>query len=649
MKKWVGFCSISLFAILFCLLALPSFALESDAGAGDSLREIVYGVSADSIVVPPIHSEFAVSATSPGFSATDSAYLKNIDTTLTAIRQGLGLPYKYLNLGQMLEQMLLEIRASNQGSSGDLSGLSTALDSIKTLLTPTGTYKWGFQSVSVPDTFAKLFTTFMGNWQDTVLLSKGAYFLDAAGNVGTLGAVVSQVNVIQNGFLGIGTVLRQIRGDLEAPANTAQLSPSTGNQTVSSNASSFFHVINSDLLGIGALLRTSNDWSNRILSSDQNMYAAIGLFEKSTSNFLTAIHNNTADMYEYLSVYQEAYLDSLSNNFDNYLMYFSQFRNSFGWKNSGSFESSFLSLYRDVQNMRQIVDGTAFNSPNPFWLGGTDKHLDADGNLVGDPKGISLIDVLNLALQSNHKDNSSIIHQLTPEGEYRWGLIDRYKAPDTFSSLFLEYMSRIFSLNGTTGIFLNEKGSLSANFSGYTGVAEIAGSGFVGLVKHLDGKNFERTVSWLDSDTLEATEEPIETDNMLDALLASQGVLQRDLAKLRHVLADDLDIEASDRTDPVKQEIVSNFTGDGNAAATPGQVVDMTAASTGISNALNTGASLGDALPVITRWEHVSFFSQSVASALDTTASATSEETDEDFIDFYDPSNAELLALIGGD
>lgn len=134
----------------------------------------------------------------------------------------------------------------------------------------------------------------------------------------------------------------------------------------------------------------------------------------------------------------------------------------------------------------------------------------------------------------------------------------------------------------------------------------------------------------------------------LASVAALNNVMQNDLAKLRYVLADDKDIEISQKQEPVKDSVADNFAGEGAAAVKPADVDDMAGISDQLQGSLNTGANAMDSIGFINGSSGWGYFSKKVADELEgNVVNAVSDDSD-DFIHFYDPAVLDHY-LSGGD
>lgn len=204
-------------------------------------------------------------------------------------------------------------------------------------------------------------------------------------------------------------------------------------------------------------------------------------------------------------------------------------------------------------------------------------------------------------------------------------------------------------------------GSGRASAGAYLTSPQLLRNGLLGLSYNLVGGDQSTTFSLVvpnDGEEGGVKTEEKQVDNLLDALGLLGTSLQNPLAKLQYVLADDDDIRLKDKTQPNKDAIEDNFTGDGPGAVNPGQIGDIGDISSSAGDAFGGAGSAGDAFIAITDSNSYSFFSQAVSDALDTVC-AVSAQSDEDFMEgfelgddgFYhvkDTSAWDVTAFLGG-
>lgn len=163
---------------------------------------------------------------------------------------------------------------------------------------------------------------------------------------------------------------------------------------------------------------------------------------------------------------------------------------------------------------------------------------------------------------------------------------------------------------------------------------------FLGQRNYLVGDDRQTVFSFLSDDI---TQEPtiVEVDNMLDALGHIGTQLQNPLQRLAYVFANPQDLEIRDdvsqNVDQAQQDF---FKPDGQGSVKPSQIGDAAGISGGAAGALASPGSVGDLTSQINNGDNFSFFSQTTLGNLDTVPAVYS--VDDDFIDFYDPSNPAL-------
>lgn len=154
---------------------------------------------------------------------------------------------------------------------------------------------------------------------------------------------------------------------------------------------------------------------------------------------------------------------------------------------------------------------------------------------------------------------------------------------------------------------------------------------------------------WLSS-SASLSEYSYDGEGVMGLMLALGVPVQSDLAKLRYVLASDEDIEISKKQAPVKDAVSDSFAGEGPAAVKPADVGDLAGISGDIQGAFSTGANAADVVGALNNSDNWSFFSADTAARLNTVPvpATASDDGDDGFINFYDPSVLEAY-LSGGD
>lgn len=181
-----------------------------------------------------------------------------------------------------------------------------------------------------------------------------------------------------------------------------------------------------------------------------------------------------------------------------------------------------------------------------------------------------------------------------------------YSAFSTKDSLFLRSDGRSGTA-GSSGIWLSD----------------IVRYGFLGLSTNLAGSDQTAAINLLVPNSEGGLKtQSVSATNLLDMLGLIGTNLQNPLAKLAYVWADDDDIRIADKNQPVKDEIEEEFVGSGSAAVSVGNIKDVAGLSSGFTEAFSGDGKISDIFVVLSDGESFGFFSQEVADALDTTASA---------------------------
>lgn len=172
------------------------------------------------------------------------------------------------------------------------------------------------------------------------------------------------------------------------------------------------------------------------------------------------------------------------------------------------------------------------------------------------------------------------------------------------------------------------------------GLPELLSWGLLGLSNNIAGSDKTTAFSFLSEDI---TKEPtvVQVNNILDALGHMGTQIQNPLQRLAYVFANPQDLEIRDdvsqNVDQAQQDF---FKPDGQGSVKPSQIGDAAGISGGAAGALASPGSVGDLTSQINNGDNFSFFSQTTLGNLDTVPAVYS--VDDDFIDFYDPSNPAL-------
>lgn len=157
----------------------------------------------------------------------------------------------------------------------------------------------------------------------------------------------------------------------------------------------------------------------------------------------------------------------------------------------------------------------------------------------------------------------------------------------------------------------------------------IVSHAFVGLSKNLSKMSDrlhsdlvgsgEVTVLW--QDFLLSDGSPVlrrqKYTNILSLLADIGSGVQKPLARLAYVWADEDDIRISNANKPVKDEIEENFVGDGESSIKPSDIGDMADFSSGLKDAFSGSGSLSDVFSLFSDSRSSWFFSEEVARDLD--------------------------------
>lgn len=180
-----------------------------------------------------------------------------------------------------------------------------------------------------------------------------------------------------------------------------------------------------------------------------------------------------------------------------------------------------------------------------------------------------------------------------------------------------------------TGAYLDYSGGYTAIGAGGIYLPELLRFGLMGLHVNLVGSDTSTMMSLLrPSSDGGLASVSVKTDNLLDALGLLGTELQNPLAKLQYVWADDDDIAIADANKPVKDEVVKDFVGDGDAAVTVGDISDIAGASSSAQEVFSGAGNISDIFVALTDGDSYAFWTQETADQIDTTsgAAAVSDE-----------------------
>lgn len=180
-----------------------------------------------------------------------------------------------------------------------------------------------------------------------------------------------------------------------------------------------------------------------------------------------------------------------------------------------------------------------------------------------------------------------------------------------------------------TGAYLDYSGGYTAIGAGGIYLPELLRLGLMGLHVNLVGSDTSTMMSLLrPSSDGGLASVSVKTDNLLDALGLLGTELQNPLAKLQYVWADDDDIAIADANKPVKDEVVKDFVGDGDAAVTVGDISDIAGASSSAQEVFSGAGNISDIFVALTDGDSYAFWTQETADQIDTTsgAAAVSDE-----------------------
>lgn len=188
-------------------------------------------------------------------------------------------------------------------------------------------------------------------------------------------------------------------------------------------------------------------------------------------------------------------------------------------------------------------------------------------------------------------------------------------------------------------VVLDGAGNLSV-LTGPQSFSLALSDAFVGISRLMSGEDRLTTFSFLKEDLSSA--EDVTANNLFDALGLVGTQLQNPLQRLAYVLANPQDIQIrEDVSGNVDQAQEDFFKPEGGGSVKPSDIKDAAGISGGAADALQSPGSVGDLTAQINNQDNFSFFSETTLGNLDSVPS-TFSEGDEDFIDFYDPSNPAL-------
>lgn len=256
----------------------------------------------------------------------------------------------------------------------------------------------------------------------------------------------------------------------------------------------------------------------------------------------------------------------------------------------------------------------------------------------------------------------SIDSKSLPVAKAGWYYLDLYGNQNTLSedwdfvqileSGFLGLASRFSSV--ISGQFvtlagywiLDSDGSFHAAPRSYS-FMDVFSRAMGGLSLNLSGGDKSTVFSFLPEDIF-ADAQQVTSDNLLDALGIMGTQLQQPLQRLAYVFANPQDLEIrQDVSDNLDQAQEDFFKPDGQGAVSPGNIKDAAGISGGAAGALASPGSVGDVTGQINNPDNFSFFSQTTLVNLDTVPVTVSEDEDDGFVDFYDPSNSALWEALG--
>lgn len=316
-----------------------------------------------------------------------------------------------------------------------------------------------------------------------------------------------------------------------------------------------------------------------------------------------------------------------------------------GWNGSGTtvlqhlnlLNSNLSLLYQTVSRdlptlLIQVTDGFAAVTSRQDALS---KLLSASGNWVINYQsggGKSTVSVSSLADWLNYYSMGSYIEHNLDKGWGRYlgaggSAVDMTK--DVTIPILLQQGLLGLNSNLVRGMFLAlGEGSYLFQDGQYRNIgssgiwlSDIARNGFAGLSANLVGKFPDRdtTMSILrpSSDGC-LTPVAVKTNNILDALGLLGTELQNPLAKLQYVWADDDDIKIADSNKPVKDEVVKDFVGDGDAAVSVGNISDIAGASSSAVSAFAGAGKVSDIFVPLNDGDSYEFWSKATADQIDT-------------------------------
>ena len=285
-----------------------------------------------------------------------------------------------------------------------------------------------------------------------------------------------------------------------------------------------------------------------------------------------------------------------------------------------------------IYSLKNVVRGAyAFGNYTPFF-------------------GVNLPDLIAMNTQNSFQaaenisylrrdafNSTALSYLLQYDGEYETKTFG-YKTSDMFAALSqnqvftFTHMKDWFTVPDNTDI-LYKDGKVHLS-NGYD-LAQTTAWGFLGLSQNIAGDSKEIILTNTDPNDPLNTDPGFDSfDSIFDFFSIWGSTMQRELTKLRFVLASDDDIEMKEEEKPNEDAVKDNFFGDGEGAVKPGDISSAGDLAGSVKDSFSGAGSATDAFVAINSSDAYSFFSQEVSNSLDTVGSP-SVVSNDDFMDNF--------------
>lgn len=406
-----------------------------------------------------------------------------------------------------------------------------------------------------------------------------------------------------------------------------------------------------DLFGMNISLSTNAN--NRGYFYDST-YSGDMTFEKFAPKFATVLRNIDAAIeaatvdtsaLEALITKSNTWLQAIEGHTDASTDHLGNISKVLGWKNGQT-----GSIFETLQAISAVL-GTGKDTSSTYTVFGLLQRFDVIFASMESVLNSIESEINDLILQMNSRfsdvttrqdsfaewlDESDITTTGVRSGDIR---ADKNNLKGYLSSVSGTLANGLY-WSRSNGAILSKGGTIIDSYSRDIPISQLIQYGVLGLSANLAGTDKNASISLLVPDSEGGLKtQAVDASNLLDMLGLIGTNLQNPLAKLAYVWADDDDIRIADKNQPVKDEIEEEFVGAGLAAVSVGNIKDVAGLSSGFSEAFSGDGKISDIFVVLSDGESFGFFSQEVADALDTTASAAglSDEpydiTDEFWVD----------------